>query len=192
MTIAHLSLRLSWAINEVKSLETYQRSLLRQLQSLPDRCENIPVYTLLGAKPLEIVLDNKALSFFGNMVRQKESLEHRIICRKLAVKDENSSSFTITLQNHKIHNLQDAYELINNMPSKQKWRSMVTEATNNWYYKEMTEDAEQNVTGDPRNPTEPFRWTTSYIQTRWLQPPWRGKSSNKSKTAHRNLHSAGK
>ena len=84
--------------NDVKNLETYQRSLLRQLQSLSDRCANIPVYTLLGAKPMEIVLDIKALSFFGNMVRRKESLEHQIICRQLAVKDETSSSFTITIR----------------------------------------------------------------------------------------------
>ena len=90
---------------------------------------------------MEIVLDIKALSFFGNMIRQQESLEHQIICRQLAVKDENSSSFTITIRKTlQKYNLPDAYELINSMPNKEKWRSMVKEATNKRYYQEMTEE----------------------------------------------------
>ena len=126
---------------DVNSLEKYQRGLLRQLQSLPDRCANIPVYTLLGAKPMEIVLDIRALSFFGNMVRQEGTLEHQIIRRQLSVKDEKSSSFTTLIR--KIlqkYNLPDAYELINSMPSKERWKTMVKDATNAIYRNEITED----------------------------------------------------
>ena len=58
---------------DMDSLEKYQRSLLRQLQSLPDRCANIPVYTLLGAKPMQTILDIKMLSFFTNMIHARYS-----------------------------------------------------------------------------------------------------------------------
>ena len=126
---------------DVDSLELYQRSLFRQLQSLPDRCANIPVYTLLGAKPMQIVLDIKVLTFFGNMIRQKDTFEHQIICRQLAIKEESSASFTITIRKTlQKYNLPDAYQLVNNMPSKEKWKSMVKEATNKWYQDEVTED----------------------------------------------------
>ena len=126
---------------DVDNLERYQRGLLRQLQSLPDRCANIPVYTLLGAKPMRIVLDIRALSFFGNMVRQEDTLEYQIIRRQLSVKDENSSSFTVTIRKIlQTYNLPDAYELINNMPNKERWKTMVKEATNTTYRKEIMED----------------------------------------------------
>ena len=57
------------AKKDIDSLEKYQHGLLRQLQSLPDRCATIPVYTFLGAKPIQVVLGIRALSFFGKMIR---------------------------------------------------------------------------------------------------------------------------
>ena len=86
------------AEKDIDNLEKYQRAMLRQLQSLPDRCAKIPVYTLLGAKPIQYVLDIRALSFFGNMIRQNDSIEHQIIRRQLAVKVSKSKSFTITIR----------------------------------------------------------------------------------------------
>ena len=68
---------------------------------------------------MEVVLDIRALSFFGNMIRQRDSIYFQVISRQLAVKSEHSASFTIqirkTLQKY---NLPDAYELINKTPSK--------------------------------------------------------------------------
>ena len=129
------------AKKDVDSLEKYQRGLLRQLQSLPDRCANIPVYTLLGAKPINVVLDIRALSFFANMIRDKNSIEFKIINRQLAVKDTDSASFTITIRRLlQKYDLPDAYDLIRNTPSKEEWKRMVKEATNNTYRKDVTEE----------------------------------------------------
>ena len=129
------------AKKDVDSLEKYQRGLLRQLQSLPDRCANIPVYTLLGAKPIKVVLDIKALSFFGNMIRQKDSIEHQVIRIQLAVKDEDSTSFTVTIR--KIlqkYDLPSAYDLIESTPGKEEWKAMVKKATNISYRMEVFEE----------------------------------------------------
>ena len=129
------------AKKDIDSLEKYQRGLLKQLQSLPDRCATIPVYTLLGAKPIQVVLDIRALSFFGNMIRQKDSIEHQIIRRQLAVKDEDSKSFTITIR--KIlqkYDLPSAYDLLENTPGKDQWKAMVKKATNDSYRKEISEE----------------------------------------------------
>ena len=90
---------------------------------------------------MEVVLDIRALSFFGNMIRQRDSIEFQVISRQLAFKSENSASFTIqirkTLQKY---NLPDAYELINKTPSKGEWKSMVREATNTTYRKKIMEE----------------------------------------------------
>ena len=70
---------------------------------------------------MQIVLDIKVLTFFGNMIRQKDTFEHQIICRQLAIKEESSASFTITIRKTlQKYNLPDAYQLVNNMPSKEK------------------------------------------------------------------------
>ena len=61
------------AKKDIDSLETYQR----RLQSFPDICANIPVYTLLGTKPIEVVLGIKALSFFWNMIRKRTASRSR-------------------------------------------------------------------------------------------------------------------
>ena len=128
---------------DVDSLEKYQRSLLKQLQSLPDRCANIPVYTLLGAKPMQITLDIKMLSFFTNMIRQKDSIEYRIICRQLAVKSEESASFTVAIRKTlQKYDLPDAFSLVENTPTKEKWKAMVREATNKKYRREILEEKE--------------------------------------------------
>ena len=135
------------AKKDIDSLERYQRTLLRQLQSLPDRCAIIPVYTLLGAKPMEIVLDIKTLSFFTNMLRQRESIEFKIISRQLAVKGEESSSLTISIR--KIlqkYDLPDAYDLIQNTPTKEKWKTMIKDATNKFYRKNILEEMESKTT----------------------------------------------
>ena len=98
-------------------------------------------YQLLGAKPIQVVLDIRALSFFGNMIRQKDSIEHQIIRRQLAVKDEDSKSFTITIR--KIlqkYDLPSAYDLLENTPGKDQWKAMVKKATNDSYRKEISEE----------------------------------------------------
>ena len=127
------------AKKDVDCLEKYQRGLLRQLQSLPDRCANIPVYTLLGAKPMEVVLDIRSLSFFANMIRDKDNIECKIINRQLAVKD--SASFTISIRRLlQKYDLPDAYHLITNTPSKEEWKRMLKEVTNTTYRKEVIEE----------------------------------------------------
>ena len=118
---------------DMDSLEKYQRNLLRQLQSLPDRCANIPVYTLLGA--------SKCCLFFTNMIRQKDSIEYQIICRQLAVKGTESASFTITIRKLlQKYDLPDAFSLLDNTPTKEKWKNIVKEATNTKYRKEVMEE----------------------------------------------------
>ncbi|KAK3088117.1 hypothetical protein FSP39_014918 [Pinctada imbricata] len=132
---------------DIENIEKYQRGLLRQLQSLPDRCANIPVYTLLGAKPIEVVLDIRRLSFFTNMIRQKDNIEFKVISRQLAVKDEDSTSFTVTVRKtFQKYNLPSAYELINNTPSKEQWKAMVKEATNKYYKNNITEELKRKST----------------------------------------------
>ena len=75
------------------------------------------------------------------MIRQKDSIEHQIIRRQLAVKDEDSKSFTMTIR--KIlqkYDLPSAYDLLENTPGKDQWKAMVKKATNDSYRKEIGEE----------------------------------------------------
>ena len=75
------------------------------------------------------------------MIRDKNSIEFKIINRQLAVKDTDSASFTITIRRLlQKYDLPDAYDLIRNTPSKEEWKRMVKEATNNTYRKDVTEE----------------------------------------------------
>ena len=179
------------AKKDVDSLEKYQRGLLRQLQTLPDRCANIPVYTLLGAKPIDVVLDSRALSFFANMIRDKNSIEFKIINRQLAVKDADSASFTITIRRLlQKYDLPDAYDLIRNTPSK--WKRMVKEATNNTYRKDVIEVMKNKtslrymaVQKHPLDEPHPlYKHTGS-------NPHEIEKSCHESQDSNRNVHLAG-
>ncbi|KAK3101457.1 hypothetical protein FSP39_003722 [Pinctada imbricata] len=132
---------------DIEAMDKFQRGLLRQLQSLPDRCANIPVYSLVGAKPISVVLDIKVLNFFMSLARQTDSKEHQIIRRQLAVKDENSASFTITVRKTlQKYQLPDAYSLLEKTPTKAQWKKMIKEATNNIYTAKITEEIKTKST----------------------------------------------
>ncbi|KAK3091906.1 hypothetical protein FSP39_023590 [Pinctada imbricata] len=81
------------------------------------------------------------------MIRQKDNIEFKVISRQLAVKDEDSTSFTVTVRKTlQKYNLPSAYELINNTPSKEQWKAMVKEATNKYYKNNITEELKRKST----------------------------------------------
>ncbi|KAK3092357.1 hypothetical protein FSP39_001859 [Pinctada imbricata] len=101
-----------------------------------------------GERKGEVVLNYiKVLNFFISLARQTDSKEHQIIRRQLAVKDENSTSFTITVRKTlQKYQLPDAYSLIEKTPTKSQWKKMIKEATNNIYTAKITEEIKTKST----------------------------------------------
>ncbi len=53
--------------SQLNKLGLFQRSILRQLQGLPDRAQNSTTYLLLGALPLEVSIDIRTLTLLGKI-----------------------------------------------------------------------------------------------------------------------------
>ena len=56
-------------VDDIKSLEQFQRNSLKQLQSLPDIIQNSITLALLGILPVESVLHKNILILFSRWIR---------------------------------------------------------------------------------------------------------------------------
>ncbi|CAC5397431.1 unnamed protein product [Mytilus coruscus] len=75
--------------SDILKLERLQLKVCRQIQGLPDRTANIATYSLLGVEPVEVVVDRLILTFLGNLLHNKETLELKILERQLSMAKRN-------------------------------------------------------------------------------------------------------
>ena len=97
-TILHGLEMLDVRKKDLQALESFQRKTLKQLQGLPQNTATTAVYQLLGAIPVEGLLDQRFLSTFGNILQNENSTEFRFAKRQLLRKDENSHSWFTKLR----------------------------------------------------------------------------------------------
>jgi hypothetical protein len=130
--------------SDINKLEVFQRKILRQLQSLPESPypANAAVYGLLGAKPIEAVVDSTILSLFGNICRNSSSVEHEIAIRQLAVKSFKSKSWFMKVREIlNKYNLPSIYDVIKDCPVKSRWKQMVDNAVKSYWTDWLTSEA---------------------------------------------------
>lgn len=130
------------ATSEVKQLESYYRDTLRKLQHLPQSTATCAIYLLVGAIPLEGLLDTRRLTFFGSVARRKGSVEYDVVERQLAVKDLSSSSWTVSVRKTlDRYNLPSAHELLVTCPSKTAWKCTVKQAIQSYWSNKLWSEA---------------------------------------------------
>jgi hypothetical protein len=79
---------------QIHSLDQYYRSLLRQIQGLPENTATEAIYILLHTLPIEAALDKRVLSLFGNISRLGTTNPvYQLMLRQLACKEEDSNSW---------------------------------------------------------------------------------------------------
>ncbi|KAK3105639.1 hypothetical protein FSP39_002449 [Pinctada imbricata] len=83
---------------DLDQLEMYQRKILKQLQTLPERTASAAVLALVGAKPIEAHIDTKKIISFLNITKDPTSIEHNLATRQLIVKSHDSSSWFINVK----------------------------------------------------------------------------------------------
>ena len=116
--------------------------MLKQIQHLPNRTSNAATLLLLGRIPIEGELHKRMLKTFGNIIRNENSVEKDIVHRQLAMKSINSGSWF-----PKVSEIADKYELpsphdiIENPPSKSQWNKTVNTVINDFYLKQLTNEA---------------------------------------------------
>jgi hypothetical protein len=78
---------------QLNQLSQFQTKSLKQLQWLPERCSTAAVYLLLESATIEVLIHKRMLDFFGQITRDKESIENLIAYKQIAIYDLNSKSW---------------------------------------------------------------------------------------------------
>lgn len=124
-------------------LERFLRKMLKLIFSLPDTVAEPAVYVLSGLIPVEGVIHTRALSLFGNICRLPvDSVEQRLARRQLSVKNPNSNSWFICIKRLLIkYDLPQATDLLDNPPSKYRWKKLVKRQTDGYWLDHMRHKA---------------------------------------------------
>jgi hypothetical protein len=130
--------------SDLDTLDIFQRKILRQLQSHPDKptpC-NQAVYGLLGAKPIAAIVEHAVLVHFGNILRSDGSIELELARRQLALKEDKSKSWFVHVKQLTYkYELPSVYDLIKSPPGKMEWKAAVTKAVNSYWNEETRREA---------------------------------------------------
>ena len=62
---------------QIQKLNQFQIKSLKQLQWLPSRCSNAAVYLLLGTEPIQVTINKRMLSLFGQIIGDQNSMENK-------------------------------------------------------------------------------------------------------------------
>lgn len=133
-------------VTNISQLEKYYRTLLRQIQHLPQNTANEAVYLLMGALPIEGHLDIRTLSLFNRVALLENSKEWEIIRRQLAMKDVNSNSWAVHVR--KIlwkYGLPSAFELFLHPLNKQQWKITIKKHIYSFWERKLKDDCEEKI-----------------------------------------------
>ena len=127
----------------IKQLEQYHQNTLKQLQWLPDRCANVAVYLLLGLQPIELLIDKKILTLFGQITRDRNTLEFEIAQRQIAIHDLNSPSwFSLVRKTLMKYDLPSALTLLQDPIAKKNWKTELDRKMNEKWQKLQNDEKE--------------------------------------------------
>ena len=88
----------------VEVLEKFSKHNLKHIMSLPVTTADPAVYILSGSLPVEAMIHQRVLNFFGNICRlSQSSVEKQLAVRQLAVKKLDSNSWFVAVTS--THNL---------------------------------------------------------------------------------------
>ena len=138
--------------NDIKVLEQYQRKSLKQIQSLPDKTQNSAVLAFLGILPLECVIHKNMLNLFGRWI-MTDGIEKDIAVRQLATKSPSEFSwFNKIKQLLTLYGLPLPSQLLENVPTRNKWKNMVNTAINSVVEAQWREDISSKPSLEYINP----------------------------------------
>ena len=132
---------------DYEALEKHYRSLLRNIQHLPENTAIPAVYMLLGCTPIRGQIHIKILTFFVSILRRPSGVDKDLVIRQLAMKNMKSNSWCTQVR--KLldqYDLPSAYELASNTPAKDVWKKLVKKKVNEFWHEQLMEEAQQMKT----------------------------------------------
>ena len=122
--------------DDLKPLEQFHKTTIKQLLSLADNVADPTIYLLSGIPPIQFEVHRQILGFLGSMARKDSSVEHSIAKRQLIMKTIKSPSWFNNVKDICIkYDLPSPLEILDEKPHKMKWKNQVKKAvTEYWTY----------------------------------------------------------
>ena len=137
----------------IKSLENFQRKILRSLLNIPERTAIPSIYILTGQVPMVFAVHQRALGFLHSLIKE-EGPTRDIIQHQYVMKSRTSHSWVTYIKDILMtYQLPSLHNLLHSLPSKTKWKEMVRRAVHKRASDEITEEANQLSTLEHLNPT---------------------------------------
>ena len=128
---------------QFKPIELYFRGLLKMIQHLPKSTANAACYILTGTVPVEATVHIRILTLFGSIMRDKNSVEYKIMERQLAFKGSKSNCWAVhvkkLLVTYKLPT--PAAMLYDDSPSKEAWKQTVQTHVREHWRREIIQQA---------------------------------------------------
>jgi hypothetical protein len=119
----------------------YFKRLLKQIQYLPERNSDAATYLLLGQIPITEEIHKRALTTFGNIIRDFGTVECELAHRQLAVKSKKSHGwFILVSEILEQYALSLSHDLLLNPPGKLSWKNTVYRAVNQCWENKLKEE----------------------------------------------------
>ena len=82
---------------DIYKLEQFQKKILKQFLGLPQQTADPAIYILLAAQCIEQIIHKANIGLFLRILKDLDSVEYQLTIRQLAVKDCDSNSWFITV-----------------------------------------------------------------------------------------------
>ncbi len=127
---------------DLKPIEHFQRTMLKQIMSLADNVADPAVHVLSGVPPVEFEVHRQALGYLGSIARKSLSAEYAMAKRQLILKTTDSKSWFNFIKSVCIkYDLPLPNEVLHNQPTKQRWKSQVKEAMTRYWESRLIREA---------------------------------------------------
>ena len=118
---------------DIERLTLYYKTVLKNLQCLPERTADVALYVLTGQLPILSTLHYQILVRLGSILRN-EGIEKELCTRQLLVKDSSSKSWFIYAKNIlDQYNIVSIYELLIEVPPPGVWKRLVRNKINQYW-----------------------------------------------------------
>ena len=125
-------------------LELFQKTILKQILSLPINTPDPTAYIISGLLPVEAIIDIKCMSLFNNICRQSDNaIEKQLAMRQLLNKSTDNRSWFINIKKILLkYEFSNINELLTNPIRKSLiWKSSVQRAVENFWTEKIRETA---------------------------------------------------
>ena len=130
----------------MKSMEIFQRKVMRGILGFSTRSPIPGLYFLLGELPIAGQIHRDCLSLFWSLWSNPNTLVHKVVKYILVHAPDNSRTWSVNIRHiTRLYGLPDPLQLLQNKaPTKSSWKSTCDSLIYSYYEKKLRKSAESN------------------------------------------------